>query len=68
VVRGEPLFALYRRELAAEAAAALTRDEPVWRWQQQIGAVEVDFSDAPEGFVNLNTPEDFRRWEANHRD
>ena len=68
VVRGEPLFALYRRELAAAAAAALARDEPVWRWQQQIGAVEVDFSDAGEGFVNLNTPEDFQRWEAHHRD
>jgi molybdenum cofactor guanylyltransferase len=68
VVRAEPLFALYRRELAAEAAAALARDEPVWRWQQQIGAIEVDFSDAHEDFVNLNTPEDFQRWQANHRD
>jgi len=67
VVRAEPLFALYRRELAAEANAALARDEPVWRWQQQNGAVEVDFPDAREGFVNLNTPEDFQRWEANHR-
>ena len=68
VARAEPLFALYRRELAAEAAGALARDEPVWRWQQQIGAVEVDFADAHEGFVNLNTVEDFNRWEANHRD
>jgi len=64
--RAEPLFALYRRELAAEAAAALARNEPVWRWQQQIGAVEVDFADANEAFVNLNTAEDFRRWEAGH--
>jgi molybdenum cofactor guanylyltransferase len=62
--RTEPLFALYRRELALEAAAALERGEPVWRWQQQIGAVEVDFADANEPFVNLNTPADFRRWEA----
>jgi molybdopterin-guanine dinucleotide biosynthesis protein A len=68
VARGEPLFALYRRELADEAAAALARDEPVWRWQQQIGAVEVDFADVHEAFANLNTAEDFRRWEANHRD
>jgi molybdopterin-guanine dinucleotide biosynthesis protein A len=61
--RVEPLFAVYRRELAAEAAAALVRDEPVWRWQQQIGAVEVDFTDVREAFMNLNTAGDFRRWE-----
>jgi molybdenum cofactor guanylyltransferase len=64
--RAEPLFALYRRELAVHAAAALARDEPVWRWQQQIGAIEVDFADAPRTFMNLNTPEDFRQWEARH--
>ena len=64
--RAEPLFALYRRELCVQAAAALARDEPVWRWQQQIGAVEVDFADASEAFVNLNTREDFQRWEAAH--
>jgi molybdopterin-guanine dinucleotide biosynthesis protein A len=66
VAHAEPLFALYRRELAAEAASALARNEPVWRWQQQIGAVEVEFVDANEAFVNLNTPEDFQRWEAEH--
>jgi len=62
--RREPLFALYRRELAAAAAIALGRDEPVWRWQQQIGVIEVDFAD--ETFVNLNTSDDFRRWEQQH--
>ena len=64
--RAEPLFALYRCELGVQAAAALARDEPVWRWQQQIGAVEVDFADASEAFVNLNTREDFQRWENEH--
>ena len=64
--RAEPLFALYRRELAAEAATALSRNEPVWRWQQTIGAVAVDFTDRCEAFVNLNTLDDFRRWEAMH--
>jgi molybdenum cofactor guanylyltransferase len=62
--RREPLFALYRRELATDAAAALARDEPVWRWQETIGAIEVDFPG--ETFVNLNTPDDFRRWEQQH--
>jgi len=67
VARGaqrEPLFALYRRELAVDAAAALERNEPVWRWQDRIGAIEVDFPD--ETFVNLNTPDEFRRWEQQH--
>jgi len=67
VARGasrEPLFSLYRREMAADAAAALARDEPVWRWQETIGAIEVDFPG--ETFVNLNTPDDFRRWEQQH--
>jgi molybdenum cofactor guanylyltransferase len=59
--RREPLFALYRRELAADAAIALEQDDPVWRWQESISAVEVDFPG--ETFVNLNTPEDFRHWE-----
>jgi molybdenum cofactor guanylyltransferase len=66
VAHTEPLFALYRRELGIEAAAALARNEPVWRWQQQIGAVEIDFIDASEAFVNLNTREDFERWQAEH--
>ena len=63
-VRREPLFALYRRELAADATAALERDEPVWRWQDRIGAIEVGFPG--EAFVNLNTGGDFRRWEQQH--
>jgi molybdenum cofactor guanylyltransferase len=62
--RREPLFALYRRELAMDAAAALARDEPVWRWQETIAAIEVDFPG--ETFVNLNTPDDFRHWEQQH--
>jgi len=65
--RREPLFALYRCELAADAADALALDLPVWRWHDRLGAVEVDFSDEREGFVNLNTAEDFRQWEETRR-
>jgi molybdenum cofactor guanylyltransferase len=61
--RRQPLFALYRRELAASAATALGNDWPVWRWQDASGAVEADFSDVPEAFANLNTVDDFLRWE-----
>ena len=61
--RREPLFALYRRGHAAAAAAALQRDLPVRRWQDEIGAVEVGFADAADRFGNLNTADEFRAWE-----
>jgi molybdenum cofactor guanylyltransferase len=64
--RRQPLFALYRSELAAGAAAALHADLPVWRWQDEIGAVEADFSDLPHAFANLNTLDEFHRWEQRH--
>lgn len=64
--RRQPLFALYSAAVAAQAGAALSRDLAVWRWQDESGAIDVDFSDQAEAFVNLNTPDDFRRWEAGH--
>lgn len=64
--RRQPLFALYRRSLAASAQVALHDNAPVWRWQDECGAVDVDFSDEAERFVNLNSPEEFRRWELLH--
>lgn len=57
--RRQPLFALYRRELAASASAAAARGQGVWEWQDAIGAVEVDFADRRQQFHNLNTPEEF---------
>jgi molybdopterin-guanine dinucleotide biosynthesis protein A len=65
-VRREPLFALYRCTLASSAAAALSEDLAVWRWQDEQGVVEVDFSDAAQAFVNLNTLQAFRDWEQRH--
>jgi molybdenum cofactor guanylyltransferase len=64
--RRQPLFALYARDALANADSALGRDLPVWRWQDELGAVEVDFSDTRQSFVNLNSAEEFRRWEAAH--
>lgn len=58
--RRQPLFALYDTRLAKSAKDALARDLAVWRWQDELGAVEVQFADA---FRNLNTPDDFRNWE-----
>ena len=55
----QPLFALYRRDLSARAAAAAVAGQGVWQWQDAIGAREVDFADRRQQFHNLNTPEDF---------
>jgi len=65
-VRTQPLFALYRRGLADAARSALQSDSPVWRWQQQAGAAVGDFADCAAAFGNLNTAEDFLRWESEH--
>lgn len=64
--RRQPLFCLYRRELVDSAARALHEDHPVWRWQDEIGTIEVDFSDVAEGLTNLNSLEEIRRWEQTH--
>lgn len=61
--RRQPLFALYRADLAPSAARALQRGLGPSGWQDEINAIEVDFSDQPQAFANLNTLEDFRDWE-----
>jgi molybdopterin-guanine dinucleotide biosynthesis protein A len=65
--RREPLFALYAASLSESAAEALQRDLAVWRWQDELGIVEVDFSAQAADFLNLNTADDFSRWEEDHR-
>jgi molybdopterin-guanine dinucleotide biosynthesis protein A len=60
----QPLFALYRCNLANAASAALARDLPVWRWQEEVGTRIVDFSDCPQAFANLNTLDEFHAWES----
>ncbi len=64
--RRQPLFALYRRELADSAAGALRAGFGAWRWQDSIGAIEVDFADCRTQFANLNTPQHFLAWAAAH--
>lgn len=64
--RRQPLFALYNQTLAASAQRALDANLPVWRWQDDCGLVEADFSDRPSAFDNLNTEADFRAWEREH--
>jgi len=57
--RRQPLFALYRRALAASASNAAASGQGVWEWQDSVGAVEVDFADRRQQFHNLNTPDEF---------
>ena len=61
--RVQPLFALYRRTLAAYAEDALKSDMPVIRWQQGLHRALADFSTRAQEFSNLNTSEEFRQWE-----
>ena len=65
--RRQPLFAIYRRELAASAAAALAAGQGVSHWQDAIGAHELDFSDCRGQFHNLNTDADFATHVAQRR-
>jgi len=61
--RVQPLFALYRRTLAADAEVALKNDMPVIRWQQALHRALADFSTRAQEFGNLNTADEFRQWE-----
>ena len=61
--RREPLFALYRTAAIGSLDDALQRDLPVWRWQDELGIVEVEYDGSSADFDNLNSSDDFRRWE-----
>jgi molybdopterin-guanine dinucleotide biosynthesis protein A len=53
--RRQPLFAMYRRELARSAADAVAAgDGAVWAWQDSIAAATVDVADLTGSFANLN--------------
>jgi molybdenum cofactor guanylyltransferase len=59
----EPLFAIYRTAAIGSLDDALERDLPVWRWQDELGIVELEYEGSSADFDNLNTGADFRRWE-----
>jgi molybdenum cofactor guanylyltransferase len=64
--RRQPLFALYRRELASSAAVAVEAGQGVWQWQAAVGTRELDFSDRQRQFRNLNTPQEFTAYVAEY--
>lgn len=57
--RLQPVFALLKRELLGSLENYL-HDEgrKIDRWYEQHSMTVVDFSDHPEAFLNINTPED----------
>lgn len=61
----QPLFALYRRELATSAAQALDADYGVWKWQDLIPADELTLPGRAAAWLNLNTAEDFAAFTEN---
>ncbi len=64
-VRLQPLFALLRRPLAPTLRAYLEAGgREAGRFMRTQAAATVDFSDQPQAFVNLNTPEDLRCLDA----
>ncbi|MFN4263346.1 MAG: hypothetical protein ACK4IT_07025 [Thioalkalivibrionaceae bacterium] len=55
----QPLFALLHRSLLPELDADIAACRlAVGRWMREHPHVEVDFSDDPVAFANLNTPEE----------
>jgi molybdopterin-guanine dinucleotide biosynthesis protein A len=67
--RLQPVFALLDVTLRDDLQAFLAAGErKIDRWYAKHACAEVDFSDAPEAFRNVNTPEDKQALEAVLRD
>lgn len=59
--RMQPVFALLHRSLADLLHAYLAAGgRRAGEWMQQQNAALVDFSDKPEAFVNINTPQELQ--------
>lgn len=62
--RLHPVFALMKKELRPSLDDYLNRGEhAVHRWFASRRLVQVDFSDTPDLFVNINTPDELLRVE-----
>ena len=57
--RLQPVFALLARDLLPSLESYLAEGgRKIDRWYEQHGMSAVDFSDHPEAFMNINTPDD----------
>ncbi len=60
--RLQPLYALLHRQVLPELRTALRDGErKVERWVKRYRWTQVDFSDVPQQFANINTPDDYQR-------
>lgn len=58
--RLQPVYALLHRDVLPSLRAALAAGErKIDRWYLQTRWTRVDFSDVPQQFSNINTPEDY---------
>lgn len=58
--RSEPVFALYRQCVLRRLEVFLAEGgHKVGQWQAELNCIKVDFSDQPEAFRNLNSPDDW---------
>ena len=63
--RGQPVHALLSRRLLPDLLDALAAGERrLEAWQAWHHPAIADFSDCPQAFLNLNTPEDIQRLEG----
>ncbi|MCG8324823.1 MAG: molybdenum cofactor guanylyltransferase [Thiotrichales bacterium] len=63
--RLQPVFALLKTALLDSLENYLQRGErKIDLWYKQHRIIEVDFSDNPEAFLNINTPEDILMMES----
>lgn len=63
--RLQPVFALLSRSLLPSLNAFLSNDgRKIDNWYAQNAMTAVDFSDRPEAFLNINTPEDVTELES----
>ena len=66
--RMHPVFLIARRSLAPDLEAYLaTGQRKVETWLTSHKLALADFSDHPEWFANINTPEDLAEWQDNSK-
>jgi len=62
--RVQAMFAVMKKELVTDLSAFLASGQRKTQyWYRQQTVVEVDFSDTPEIFLNINTPEQYKNLE-----
>jgi len=59
--RIQPLFMFLKTEMTASLKHSLAQSQrKVFAWLNSVSTIEVDFSDFPGAFININTPEDLK--------